>query len=88
MSFWFTRDDRDRTWMKDAACRDTDASIFFPERHGNASAIVAAATAHCRGCPVQSECLEYGLREHHGVWGGLTETQRDKVRRRRRRGAA
>ena len=38
----------------------------------------AQAKAICRECPVQPECLDYalGIREPHGIWGGLTEAER------------
>jgi WhiB family redox-sensing transcriptional regulator len=32
----------------------------------------------CSSCPVQTECRDYaiGIREQHGIWGGLTESER------------
>ena len=32
----------------------------------------------CLGCDVRATCLEYALeiREPHGIWGGLTELER------------
>ena len=41
----------------------------------------AKAKAICRECPVQAECLEYalGIREPHGIWGGLNEVERKAV---------
>jgi WhiB family redox-sensing transcriptional regulator len=43
----------------------------------------------CAGCRVQFECLEFALAsdppEKFGIWGGLSEMQRRKVRRARRR---
>ena len=39
----------------------------------------------CRDCPIIAECLAGAIenREKFGVWGGLTETQRRALRRRR-----
>lgn len=57
-------------------------AIFFPD-----SAVSAPeAKRICNdggGCPVKSECLSYALRtgQGHGVWGGLTENERRKLRR-------
>ena len=36
------------------------------------------AKAICGDCPVQVECLDYAvrIREPHGIWGGLNETER------------
>lgn len=46
----------------------------------------------CGGCPTRDACLEYGLREKFGIWGGLGfEERRALIRRRqrdRRQGAA
>ena len=47
------------------------------------------AKAICGLCPVREPCLEHALvvREKLGVWGGLTERERRRVLRRRRRSA-
>ena len=39
----------------------------------------------CRGCVVREDCLEYALAngEKFGIWGGLSERERRKIRRRR-----
>lgn len=70
-------------WMDDALCAQADADMFFPEGQG---ASAAEAKRLCALCPVQDECLSFALehRLYYGVWGGLT----DKQRRRLRRGAA
>jgi WhiB family redox-sensing transcriptional regulator len=36
----------------------------------------------CSGCAVVSACLEHALRnnENHGIWGGLNEAERRKLR--------
>jgi WhiB family transcriptional regulator, redox-sensing transcriptional regulator len=35
----------------------------------------------CAGCPVRAACLEHALRtrERFGVWGGLTEEERQEL---------
>jgi WhiB family redox-sensing transcriptional regulator len=47
------------------------------------------AKAVCDACPVHQSCLEHALtvREREGVWGGLTERERRRVLRQRRRTA-
>ena len=62
---------------------DTDA--FFPQR-GDVPG-VRAAKAVCAGCPVRAPCLADGMDTHHGIWGGLSERERRRVRRRERRSA-
>ncbi len=68
-------------WRLDAACRELDTAIFFPETEDAAG----AAKAICATCPVREPCLLFALanREEQGVWGGLTESERRRLRRRR-----
>lgn len=41
-----------------------------------------AASRLCAKCPVNFECLMYAVEwEPHGLWGGLTENQRDQLRK-------
>jgi WhiB family transcriptional regulator, redox-sensing transcriptional regulator len=72
----------EEVWQLRAACRGPDASLFFPpshfERKEEKEAREARAKSICRTCPVNRQCLEYALRirEPHGIWGGLNETER------------
>jgi len=72
-------------WRLDAACRDLDTAVFFPETDEG----VAAAKAVCATCPVREACLQFALvtRQDDGVWGGLDENERRRVRRRRQEAA-
>ena len=72
-------------WRQDAACRDLDTAVFFPETDEEA----AQALAVCATCPVREACLEFALvtRQDDGVWGGMTETERKRLRRRRQEAA-
>jgi len=66
-------------WWELAACRRTDPELFFPVSEiGPARRQVAHAKAVCATCRVRQLCLDYALatRQAHGVWGGLTETER------------
>ncbi|SCK25644.1 transcription factor WhiB [Streptomyces sp. WMMB 714] len=75
-------------WMLDAACRDEDPELFFPiGTTGPAVLQAEEAKAVCRRCPVIERCLEAGADQHYGVWGGLSETERQALRRRNRRAA-
>jgi WhiB family redox-sensing transcriptional regulator len=73
--------DRDVSWMLEANCLGCDPDLFFPARGESC----ADAKAVCRGCRVRVECLEYALAlgEKHGIWGGLSEWERRRLRRRR-----
>ena len=72
----------DVRWREDAACRGIDTDVFFPATDEEAE----EAKAICASCPVREECLEFALqtRQEDGVWGGLTETERRRLRRRLR----
>lgn len=79
--------DPDRPWWDDANC-SADPDSFYPEENGIYRHL-DVAKAICAGCPVRPECLEYALdnREAHGVWGGLSEYERQPLQRSRRRAA-
>lgn len=64
-------------WRRKAHCLGMDTNMFYPER-GEA---VKLRKAVCVGCPVRAQCLEAGMREHFGVWGGLSEQERRRMRR-------
>lgn len=77
-------------WHFWAACQGEDPELFFPVARGNASQkYVKLATNICHECPVRVDCLKWAL-EHHemdGIWGGMTESQRESIRRRNRAAA-
>lgn len=66
----------DLSWFDDAACRNVDPDIFFPERGDD----VSAARVLCLGCPVFDPCFEFGLRQKHGIWAGTSERERRRIR--------
>lgn len=68
-------------WRDQAACRDLDTSLFFPE-HGTSHHKIDQARAVCQSCPVIDDCLNYALDNHErfGIWGGLSERQRRRQR--------
>ena len=72
----------DEQWRLDALCAETDPEAFFPEKGGS----TREAKRVCGGCAVRMECLEYALAndERFGIWGGLSERERRRVRLQRR----
>ncbi len=76
-----------QTWRKRAACRGLDAEIFYPATDDEAD--TAAAKEICGVCPVREACLEHALayREREGIWGGMTERERRRIIRQRRKSA-
>ncbi|MFF0104682.1 WhiB family transcriptional regulator [Streptomyces hirsutus] len=71
-------------WQLLAACRGVDSSLFFHpegERGAARSARENSAKEVCMRCPVRAECAAHALavREPYGVWGGLTEDEREEL---------
>jgi WhiB family transcriptional regulator, redox-sensing transcriptional regulator len=66
-------------WQADALCAETDPEAFFPEKGGS----TRDAKRICESCEVRSECLDYALEndERFGIWGGLSERERRKLRK-------
>ena len=69
-----------QSWQEQALCAETDPEAFFPEKGGS----TREAKKICTGCEVKAECLEYALAndERFGIWGGLSERERRRLRRR------
>ena len=85
---WSSTEFDNRGWRLQAACRETNAKVFFPVgATGRAVKQIARAKAICAGCPVRLTCLEYALATHQddGVWGGYDEAERRDLRRKWRR---
>ena len=81
--------DHFRDWRTDAACREADPELFFPEGDSSsARSRLKTAKLICRGCPVSATCLNWALAngQEAGIWGGLTEDERRTLRRRGRSG--
>ncbi len=71
----------DDTWQRKAACRGPESrcsSRPLPEARADRDAREERAKRICGECAVRGECLEYALRirEPHGIWGGLNESER------------
>lgn len=71
-------------WQLRGACRGADSGLFFHpegERGPARAAREAAAKAVCAGCPVVDPCRRHALatREPYGVWGGMSEAERDEA---------
>ena len=68
------------SWQERSLCAQTDPEAFFPEKGGS----TREAKKVCVGCEVRQECLEYALEhdERFGIWGGLSERERRKLKKR------
>ena len=72
-------DHNEQEWMLHAHCRSLAPGEFFPSDGVG----VDKARRICAQCSVQPECLEYALNndERFGIWGGLSERERRKLKR-------
>jgi len=75
-----SEDDGALAWQADSLCAQTDPEAFFPEKGGS----TREAKKICGQCEVSAQCLEYALQndERFGIWGGLSERERRRLRRR------
>lgn len=66
-------------WQDDANCKGVDPELFFPKR-GESTRV---AKDYCNSCKAQKHCLEYSIlnAEKFGIWGGLSERERRKIRK-------
>ena len=75
----------DETWQLKAACRGAESHLFFApnhfERKDEKDDREARAKQICGECSVIGACRNYAvaIREPHGIWGGLTETERRAI---------
>lgn len=65
-------------WREQGKCRTAGVDMFPADVAG-----VMAAKRVCAGCPVREQCLQHALDtpEPHGMWGGKSERERDRIRR-------
>ena len=77
-------DDAQWFWQEQAACASLDTSMFFHPQNERGSARIRrdrTAKLVCASCPVRLECADYAIRarEPYGVWGGLSEDDREVI---------
>lgn len=75
-----TTGEEELSWQERSLCAQTDPEAFFPEKGGS----TREAKRVCTGCEVRAECLAYALAndERFGIWGGLSERERRRLKRR------
>jgi WhiB family redox-sensing transcriptional regulator len=69
--------DPDDDWADKAACTAVDPEMFFSSDTDEARRV-------CAGCPVSEDCLRWAMDNNieHGVWGGLTPSERHALKAR------
>jgi len=72
-------------WMEHGACVGKPQAWWFPGRGENTN----RSKNICAACPVLDQCREYALStgQQHGIWGGLSERERHRIRAVRNRAA-
>lgn len=73
-----TQRPRAGNWVDRARCAEVDPDLFYPEQGGNGR----EAKRICAGCEVLTECRTEALAadEGFGVWGGLSEPDRRRLK--------
>ncbi len=71
-------------WQEEGLCRSADPLLFFHPQNERGSSRVRreqSAKRVCASCPVRLECADYAIRarEPYGVWGGLSEEERERI---------
>jgi len=71
-------------WDK-ANCRGMNTEIFYLEERDLKYKDLDNETVRkiCFTCPIQKDCLQAGLDEEFGIWGGFTRRERTKIRNQR-----
>lgn len=65
-------------WKQRGNCVGEPPYIFYSSNLN----LLEEARGICQGCPVQMQCLEYGIEHNeYGIWGGKTESERQFLRR-------
>lgn len=79
--FLLQDEDKDEKWQERALCAQTDPEAFFPEKGGS----TREAKRVCQNCDVREDCLQEALDndERFGIWGGLSERERRKLKKRK-----
>ncbi|OXM67019.1 WhiB family transcriptional regulator [Amycolatopsis vastitatis] len=71
-------------WQLEGSCRGMDSASFFHpdgERGPARARREARAKAVCLSCPVLEMCRSHALAVHepYGIWGGLSESERENI---------
>ena len=71
------------SWRNRALCSQTDPEVFFPEKGGS----TRDAKQVCELCEVREQGLDWAVDhdERFGIWGGMSERERRRYKKERRR---
>jgi WhiB family redox-sensing transcriptional regulator len=88
-----------RKWPHSVPCAEADPDAWFPQNDGDGPPVMVGVGGYSMNqaktpkricndiCPVRDECLQEAIerREQHGIWGGMTTSERNAFRRRMER---
>lgn len=72
-------------------CAEVGPEIYYKDENVEYDIVLTIkeqkkAISLCKDCDHQFDCAEWGInRERWGIWGGLTNLERQNIRRKRRR---
>jgi WhiB family transcriptional regulator, redox-sensing transcriptional regulator len=74
-------------WQLRGLCREHDPRLWTPDPPGVDDKSKVAKSICLTPCPVLDQCRTWALehKERYGVWGGMTESDRDRFHTGRRR---
>lgn len=78
------------TWRHRSACREVNPELFFPIGTAQPAQLqIERARVVCLRCDVVQTCLKWAMEseQNAGVLGGLSEAERQALRRRNARAA-
>ena len=73
--------------FENAECASVDVNLFYEKDYDDLDSKTIngnyqEAKKICMGCQHRVECAEWGINnETHGMWGGLTPRERQKLRK-------
>lgn len=66
-----------KEWMQNGLCRRKNTDFWYPPLETDMpDKYYDIGRELCHRCPVWKDCLDSGLEERWGMWGGLTPTER------------
>lgn len=66
---------------ENALCTQVGVEVYFPEPGVSAGFEIEEAKRLCARCYFKSACAEWAIHhERHGIWGGLTPRERQRIR--------
>ena len=64
-------------------CIGIGTELFFPENNDEALELIKVVKPICDSCKFNAPCLDYALaHDEMGIWGGTTDLDRKRIKRR------